>query len=89
MNIVLIIFCVVLVFSVAVHFFFWRDGKRRYEENMKQIEALNEKFKQLEANDKEIDRMLDDADEKGRKMDDEIEALRSVWFMKGKKPQIN
>ena len=84
----LIIIAAILVLSVAVHYFFWRDNKRRYDENMKQIEALNEKFKQLEANDIEIDRMLDEADERGRKMDDDIEALRSVWFLNKKKTGI-
>lgn len=89
MDIVLIIFCVVLVLSVAVHYFFWRDSKRRYDENMKQIEALNKKLMQLEANDEDIDQMLDEADKGLQDMGDEIDALRSVWFMNKKKTGID
>ena len=81
----LIILCVVLVLSVVAHYFFWRDGKRRYDENMKQIEALNKKLMQLEANDEDIDKMLDEADKGLQKMGNEIDALRSVWFMNRKK----
>ena len=81
----LIILCVVLVLSVAAHFFFWRDNKRRYEENMRQIDALNRKLSQLEANDESIDRMLDGAEKGLQEMGNEIEALRSVWFLSGRK----
>ena len=88
MDSVFLIFCVVLVLSVAAHYFFWRDGKRRYDENMKQIEALNKKLMQLEANDEDIDKMLDDADKGLQDMGDEIDALRSVWFMNKKKTGI-
>ena len=84
----LIIFCVVLVLSVVVHYFLWRDGKRRYDENMRQIEALNKKLIQLEANDEDIDQMLDGAEKGLQEMGDEIDALRSVWFMNKKKTGI-
>ena len=84
----LIILCVVLVLSVVVHYFLWRDGKRRYDEKMRQIEALNKKLIQLEANDEDIDQMLDGAEKGLQEMGDEIDALRSVWFMNKKKTGI-
>ena len=81
----LIILSVVLVLSVVVHFFFWRDTKKRHGEFMKQLDALKDTLKQLEANDVEIDKMLDGAEMDADKMSKEIEALRSAWFMTGKK----
>lgn len=81
----LIIFSVVMVVSVLAHYFLWRSSKKHYEECMKQSKALKEKFEQLAANDTEIDRMLDEAEKESDKVDKEIEALRSVWFMKKNK----
>lgn len=84
----LIIIAAILVLSVAVHYFFWRDGKRRYDENMKQIQALNKKLMHLEANDEDIDKMLDEAEKGLQDMGDEIDALRSVWFLDKKKTGV-
>ena len=75
----------ILVLSVIAHYFFWRSSKKHYEECMKQSKALNDKLEQLAANDTKIDRMLDEAEKESDKMDKEIEALRSVWFMKKEK----
>ena len=88
MVIVLVIFCVVLVLSVVAHYYLWRDNKRQFDENMKQIEALNKKLMQLEANDEDIDKMLDEADKDLHNMGDEIDALRSVWFLNKRKTSI-
>ena len=84
----LIILSVVLLLTVVAHYFFWRDNKRRYDENMKQIEALNKKLMHLEANDEDIDKMLDEAEKGLQDMGDEIDALRSVWFLNKKKTSI-
>ena len=82
----MIIFCVVLVLSVAAHFILWRDGKRQYDETMKRIVSINKKLMQLEANDVEIDKMLDDAEEAIDRIDEGIEGLRSGRFMRIEKP---
>lgn len=82
MTIALIIFSVILVLSVIAHYFFWRSSKKLYEECMRQAKALNDNLKLLAANDTEIDRMLDKAEKESDRIDKEIEALRSVWFMK-------
>ena len=87
MDIVLIVFCVVLALSVVAHYLFWRNNKRQYDENLKQIEALNKKLMQLEANDEDIDKMLEEADKNLQDMGDEIDALRS-GFLKTRKNQI-
>ena len=81
----LIILSVVLVLSVVAHYFLWRSSKKRQGEFMKQLDALKDTLKQLEANDVEIDKMLDGAEMDADKMSKEIEALRSAWFMTGKK----
>ena len=80
-----IIFSVIMMASVVAHFFFWRDSKKRHGEFMKQLDALKDTLKQLEANDVEIDKMLDGAEMDADRMSKEIEALRSAWFMTGKK----
>jgi len=85
----LIILSVVLVLSVVVHFFFWRDTKKRHGEFMKQLDALKDSLKQLEANDVEIDKMLDGAEDKMKVIDGRIEALRSVWFRNNKRTTID
>ena len=85
----LIIFAAIMVASVIVHFFLWKDSKKRYKMFMQQIEALHEKLKQHEANDAEIDNKLDEAEVDMERIGDEIDALRSVWFMKRKKANID
>ena len=82
MDIVLIIFCVVLVLSVAIHFFLWRDNKKHFDETIRRTEALNKKLMQLEANDEDIDKTLDETEKGLQDMGDEIDALRSVLFHK-------
>ena len=62
MTIVLIIFSVILVLSVIAHYFFWKDSKKRYEENRKEAESIKERIKQLEESNEEMDMMLDDAE---------------------------
>ena len=89
MDIVLIIFCVVLVLSVAAHFFLWRDGKRRYDETIRRIASLNKKLMQLEANNVEIDKMLDEAEDAIDRIDEGIEDLRSERFMRMEKPTFD
>lgn len=89
MTIALIIFSVILVLSVIAHYFLWRSSKKHYEKCMRQAKALNDRLEQLAANDMEIDRMLNDAESDVDKMGEEIDALRSVWFMKGKKSAID
>lgn len=81
----LIILSVVLVLSVVAHYFLWRSSKKRHGEFMKQLDALKDSLKQLEANDVEIDKMLDGAEDKIKVIDGRIDALRSAWFMTGKK----
>ena len=88
MDIVLIVFCVVLALSVVAHYLLWRNNKRQYDENLKQIEALNKILMQLEANDEDIDKMLDEADKDLHDIGDEIDALRSVWFLNKRKTSI-
>ena len=85
----LIIFAAILVASVIVHFFFWMGSKKRFTMFMQQVEALQEKLKQHEANDAEIDKKLDGAEADMGRIGDEIDALRSVWFMRGKKVNID
>ena len=81
----LIFFAAILVASVIAHYFFWRSSKKHYEECMRQAKALNDKLEQLSANDTEIDRMLDETESDVDRIGEEIDALRSVWFMKGEK----
>ena len=85
----MIIFSAILVVSVIAHYFLWRSSKKHYEECLKQAKALNERLEQLAANDVEIDRMLDEAESDVDRMGKEIDALRSVWFIKGKKTDID
>ena len=84
----LIIFSVVLVVSVLAHYLFWRSSKKRYLECIKLTEAINKKLKQLEESDAKIDKMLDSIEDDAEKVGNEIDALRSVWFQKGKKNVI-
>ena len=85
----LIIFAAIMVASLIAHFFLWKDSKRRYAMFMQQIEALQEKLKQHEANDVEMDNKLDEAEADMERIGDEINALRSVWFMRRKKVNID
>ena len=85
----LIIIAAIMVASVVVHFFFWRDSKQRYKVFIQQVKDLQEKLKQHEANDVEIDNKLDEAEADMERIGDEIDALRSVWFMKRKKVNID
>ena len=85
----LIIFSAILVASVIAHYFFWRSSKKHYEECMRQAKALNDRLEQLAANDMEIDRMLNNAESDVDRMGEEIDALRSVWFMKGKRDKTD
>lgn len=89
MSIELIIFSTILVFSVVAHFFFWKDSKKRYDEYMKRVEALNERIEQLEASDNEIDKMLDEAENAMGRIDEGIEDLRSGRFMRKEKPTFD
>lgn len=89
MTIALIIFSAILVASVIAHYFFWRSSTKHYDECMRQAKALNDKLEQLSANDLEIDKMLDEAESDVNKISEEIDALRSVWFMKGKRDTID
>ena len=84
----LMVFSVILIVSVIVHFFFWRDSKKRYTEYMKLADVLNEKLKQLEANDAEIDKMLDEAEKSIDRIDEGIENLRSGRFERENKPYL-
>ena len=85
MTLGLIIIAAILVASVIAHFFFWRSSQKKYTEFMKHVEALQEKLKEHEASDMEIDKMLDNAQEDMQRIDEEINALRSVWFVKQRK----
>ena len=89
MSIELIIFSTILVFSVVAHFFFWKDSKKRYDEYMKQADALKKKIEQLEASDNEIDKMLDEAENAMGRIDEGIEDLRSGRFMRKEKPTFD
>ena len=81
----LIIIAAIMVASVVVHFYFWRDSKQRYKEFIQQVKDLQERLKQHEANDVEIDNKLDEAEADMERIGDEIDALRSVWFIKKRK----
>lgn len=81
----LIIFSAILVVSVVVHLFLWRDSKKRYTEFMKQANALTEKLKQLESNDAEIDRLIDVTEADLERLGDEIDALRFGRFLDKKR----
>ena len=85
MTTALIIFSVILVLSVIAHYFFWRDNKRRYEENMKEAEAIKERIRQLEASNQEMDEMLDEAEDRMERIDKGIEDLRSGRITRVKK----
>ena len=85
MSTELIIFSVILVLSVIAHYFFWRDNKRRYEENMKEAEAIKERIRQLEASNQEMDEMLDEAEDRMERIDKGIEDLRSGRITRVKK----
>ena len=49
------------------------------------MKALNERLEQLAATDIEMGRMLDDAEKDAEEIGKEVDALRSVWFMKEEK----
>ena len=83
------IFSVILVLSVIAHFFFWKDSKRRYEENMKEAEAIKERIKQLEESNEEMDKMLDEAEDRMERIDEGIEDLRSGRFIRTDKPTLD
>lgn len=89
MTTALIIFSVILVLSVIAHYFFWKDSKRRYEENMKEAEAIKERIKQLETSNEEMDKMLDDAEDRMERIDEGIEDLRSGRLIKKEKPTLD
>lgn len=89
MTTALIIFSVILILSVIVHYFLWRSSKKHYEECMKQSKALKENLEHLAANDTEIDRMLDKAEGAIDRIDEGIEDLRSGRFMRIKKPTFD
>ena len=89
MTLGLIIIAAILVASVIVHYFLWMDSKRRYEENMKEAEAIKERIRQLETSTQEMDKMLDDAEEAIDRIDEGIEDLRSGRFMRREKPTFD
>lgn len=89
MTTALIIFSVILVLSVIAHYFFWKDSKRRYEENMKEAESIKERIKQLEESNVKMDMILDDAGKAIDRIDEGIEDLRTVRFSRGEKPTFD
>ena len=89
MTLGLIIIAAILVASVIVHYFLWMDSKRRYEENMKEAEAIKERIKQLETSNEEMDKMLDDAEDRMERIDEGIEDLRSGRLIKKEKPTLD
>ena len=89
MDIGLIIFAAILVISVIVHVFLWRDSKKQYKAVMKEFQALSGRMKQLEANYDDMDGVLDAADEDVERIGREIDTLRSALFLGKRKPNLD
>ena len=80
---------VVLVISVFVHVFLWRNSTKQYEAIMKQFQTLSERMRQLEANYDDMDGVLDAADEDVERIGREIETLRSALFLGKRKTNLD
>lgn len=80
---------VVLVISVFVHVFLWRNSTKQYKAIMKQFQTLSERMRQLEANYDDMDGVLDAADEDVERIGREIETLRSALFLGKRKTNLD
>lgn len=85
MSFELIIFSALLVVSVIMHLFFWRDSKKRYTNYLMRLESLNKRIVQLEEDNEKMEKMLNDAEKAIERIDEETEEVQSGMILKKEK----
>ena len=69
----LIIFAIILVVASLVNYAMWRNSRKRYEEYMKSVGALNAQLQKLLDDYDKLGKEVDEAENAMHRIDDEIE----------------